>query len=211
MAGNGLKSLATMKHLRLLFCLAALFLAGPRILPAITVVARDFDGLVARADTVFKGTVTAKKSAWTGEGTARHIVTFVTFQVEETYKGAPASAQTLRFLGGTVGDDTLEVPDLPRFEVGQRAVLFVGNNGKQFFPLVGAAQGRFHVVRDAASGQDRIFADDGAPVARTADIGQVDEAGRARPRSNHAPADGAAMTAESFRAEIVGKVAALAH
>ena len=40
----------------------------------------------------------------------------MTFRVEETYKGTPAAEQTLRFLGGTVGDQTMEVPDMPKFE-----------------------------------------------------------------------------------------------
>ena len=175
-----------------------------------TVVTRDFDQLVARADTVFKGTVTGKRSEWTGEGSTRRIVTFVTFQVEETYKGPPAAEQTLRFLGGTVGNDTMDVPEMPRFEPGQKAVLFVVGNGKQFCPLVGVAQGRFHVVKDIDTGREHVLTNDGAPVVTTTEIGQLDAAGVPRLRSGvHTGAQ--AMAAEDFRAAILNKVANLAH
>ena len=175
-----------------------LFLLGTGAAHAITTVPRDFDALVQRADTVFKGTVTDKVSRWTGAAENRHIVTFVTFRVEETYKGASAPEQKLRFLGGTVGDDTLEVPDMPQFEMGQRAVLFVVNNGKQFCPLVGIRQGRFHVVRDEATGRDRVLNDDRTPLRRTADLGQEPHQGSTETQ---------AITAEDFRSEILGKAA----
>lgn len=187
-----------------------LFLADASATYAMTVVARDFDQLVTRADTVFKGTVTAKRSEWTGEGSSRHIVTFVTFQVEETYKGSPITEQTLRFLGGSVGNDTMEVPEMPHFEVGQKAVLFVVGNSKQFCPLVGVAQGRFHVVKDAATGHERVFTDDSLPVVDTAKIGRLDVAGAPLLQS-YAHTSTQAMTAEDFRAEILGKVATLAR
>ena len=187
---------------------ALLLLSGTGAVRAITTIPRDFDQLVARADTVFRGTVTARASRWVGAADTRHIATFVTFQVQETYKGAPSSEQTLRFLGGTVGDDTLEVPDLPRFTVGQTAVLFVVGNGRQFCPLVGVAQGRFHVVKDAATGQERVLTDDRSPVVDTREIGQFDETGVPRLR-RYAAAGTPAMTADAFRAEILGKVAAL--
>ncbi len=202
--------MALIKHFPALVCSAFLLLTSPGAVNALTVIDRDFDGLVARADTVFKGTVTNKSAAWTGEGSTRHIVTFVTFQVEETYKGAPAAEQTLRFLGGTVGDDTLAVPDMPAFEAGQKAVLFVVGNGKQFCPLVGVAQGRFHVVRDEATGRERILTNDGYPVVSTTEIGQRDATGRPR-LQRYAHTDARAMTTEDFRSEILGKVARLPH
>ena len=185
-----------------------LLLANVDATCAMTVIARDFDQLVTRADTVFKGTVTIKRSEWMGEGSTRHIVTLVTLQVEETYKGTPATEQTLRFLGGTVGGDTMAVPEMPQFETGQRAVLFVVGNGRQFCPLVGVSQGRFHVIRDAETSHERIFTNDGFPVVNTTEIGKLDAAGV--PRLKHyAHTNAQAMSSEDFRSEIVGKVAAL--
>lgn len=196
-----------------------LFFAHPESAHALTSVPRDLDQLVARADTVFKGAVTSSTTRWIGQGEQRRIVTFVTFQVAETYKGTPAAEQTLRFLGGTVGDETMTVPDMPQFEVGQGAVLFVVGNNTQFCPLVGITQGRYHVLKEA-SGCERIFTDDFTPVSDTAEIGKVDAEGvpllkrRAQQQGKDAPAADAtadAMMADDFRTAILGKVAALPH
>jgi hypothetical protein len=59
-------------------------------------------------------------------------------------------------LGGTVGGETMEVADAPKFKVGDRDILFVENNGTQFVPLVGIMHGRFHVKKDT-TGQDSRF------------------------------------------------------
>ena len=197
-----------MNRLSIIFCGLFALLVSLSAAEAITTVTRDFDQLVARADTVFKGEVTTKTSQWVGEGPARHIVTFVSFRVEETYKGQAANEQTLRFLGGTVGSETMEVPDMPRFEVGQKTVLFVVGNGKQFCPLVGIAQGRFQVTKESITGEDRVFTNDGSPLVDTKEIGQSDKAGVPRLKRD-APPSAQAMTAEQFRSEILGQVAAL--
>ena len=197
---------------RFLLSVACLLLVvlGAATTQAMTLVARSFDELVARADTVFKGQVAAKTSLWVGDGESRHIATRVTFQVEESYKGDASPEQTLEFVGGTVEGTTLKIPGMPEFEVGQVAMLFVVGNGVQFCPLVGVTQGRFHVVKDAASGTEQVFTDDHLPVANTAALGQFDEAGI--PRLKHLKDNGAQpMTAAAFKAEIIGKVATLAH
>ena len=186
-----------------------LFLAGIDTVPALTVIPRDFDELVARADTVFRGAVADKTSLWVGTGQTRHIATRVTFRVDETYKGDAAARQTLEFVGGTVGDTTLEIPGLPKFEVGQTVVLFVVGNGVQFCPLVSVQQGRFHVVKDRATGSERVFTDDGLPVADTADLGRFDDMG-VPCLKRKAEAGAVGMTADDFKSAILRKVAALA-
>lgn len=143
---------------------------------ALTVLTRDFDALVARAETIFQGTVIAQESLWVGEGSNRHIVTRVTFQVQETYKGVAASSQTLEFMGGTVAGRVMRVPGAPRFITGEQVVLFVVGNGAQMCPLVGAFQGRFLVERDPATAVERVYDHDHRPVVRTEAIGQGAEA-----------------------------------
>ncbi len=188
-----------------LVCLCALLLY-PAATHALTVVPRSFAELVERADTAFKGTVTVVDPQWAGTGAQRHIVTYVTFRVDETYKGNAVGTRTLRFFGGTVDGVTVEVPDMPHFAVGQVAVLFETGNGRLFCPLVGVHQGRFHVNKDTA-GVERITTDDGSPVTSTAEIGQLAADGTPVLRQ-HALAHEAGMTLDSFRAEIYGKVAA---
>jgi hypothetical protein len=53
------------------------------------------------------------------------IVSRVTVNVEETLKGQHADVVALTVEGGTVGDLTLRVSDLPEFRRGERAVLFL--------------------------------------------------------------------------------------
>src|SRR5439155_21956688 len=93
--------------------------------PATTVITPTFDQLVQQAELIFQGTVTNVHSVWEGEGAQRHIDTYATFQSGENVKGNAGSAYTIRILGGTVGDETMEVTDTPKFNVGDRDVLFV--------------------------------------------------------------------------------------
>jgi hypothetical protein len=53
------------------------------------------------------------------------IVSRARIQIEEALKGAPASYLNVEVEGGTVGDLTLQVSDMPRLETGDRAVFFL--------------------------------------------------------------------------------------
>lgn len=55
----------------------------------------------------------------------RLIVSHVTFDVEETIKGRPVAQVVVDVEGGTVNGLTLKVSDMPAFERGHRAVLFL--------------------------------------------------------------------------------------
>ena len=177
-----------------LVSLLSLALSGAR---ATTVIPPTFDELVTKAETIFEGTVTGSRSEWTGEGSNRHIVTYVTFKIEDAIKGAPGSDYTLRMFGGTVDGQTMEVSDAPRFKVGDRDILFVENNGTQFIPLVGIMHGRFHVQTDPNGVTEKIAKDSGAMVADVAKLGQ-DEA---------AAVTGTALTKAQFKAAIRQKLA----
>src|SRR5215467_14816404 len=111
--------------------LLGLALALARI-TATTVIPPTFTQLVEQAEVIFQGTVTKVHSIWSGEGALRHIDTYVTFQVEDSIKGNASSAYTIRMLGGTVGNDTMQVTDTPKFKIGDRDILFVEHNGQQF-------------------------------------------------------------------------------
>jgi hypothetical protein len=52
------------------------------------------------------------------------IVSETEFQVDETLKGAHLPGVTVRLEGGTVGDLTLDVSDMPSMKKGERAVMF---------------------------------------------------------------------------------------
>ena len=187
------------------FCGLFLALAPAR---ATTVIPPTFDELVGQAEVIFQGTVTDVKSQWIGEGSERHIVTYVTFQVEDTVKGEPGTSYTIRMLGGTVDGTTMEVSDAPKFKVGQREILFVEHNGTQFIPLVGIMHGRFHVTKDAATGEDRVLADNGEALTDLANLGK-EEAAEAPHKSGattNAADTAPALGADSFKSAIRAKL-----
>jgi len=164
---------------------------------ATTVIPPTFDQLVNDAEMIFEGTVTGLKSQWTGEGAERHIVTFVTFKIEDSIKGALGAEYTIRMFGGTVDGHTMEATDTPRFKVGDRDILFVEHNGTQFVPLVGIMHGRFHVQQDEASAQESIAKDNGAQLSNTAMLG----------RDELASSTGKALSKAEFKAAIRQKLA----
>jgi hypothetical protein len=145
---------------------------------ATTVIPPSFDDLVGRAEMIFQGTVTEVRSEWTGEGAQRHIMSYVTLKVEEAVKGNPGTSVILRMLGGTVGAETMEVSDAPKFKVGDRDILFVENNGTQFVPLVGIMHGRFRVKKDEA-GRDAVFTNEGSPLTDVTQLGKNEAAASA--------------------------------
>jgi hypothetical protein len=144
-------------------------------LSASTVVPPTFDQLVQQAEVIFQGTVTNVRSIWEGEGAQRHIDTYVTFQVQDNVKGNAGASYTIRMLGGTVGDETMEVTDTPKFSVGDRNILFVEHNYDQFVPLVGISHGRFQVQHDEETGRDVVFNGEGEPIRDLAKVGREQE------------------------------------
>ncbi len=185
-----------MKLLRVLLILSCLALALPAA-RATTVIPPTFDQLVTNAEMIFEGTVTTMRSEWTGQGSERHIVTYVTFKIEDAIKGALGAEYTIRMFGGTVDGQTMEVTDAPRFKAGDRDILFVEHNGTQFIPLVGIMHGRFHVQSDATGANEKIAKDNGAPVANVSKLGQ----------DENAAVSGTALSKAEFKAAIRQKMA----
>jgi hypothetical protein len=184
-------------HSLLLASCALLALASAR---ATTVIPPTFDELVNQAELIFQGTVTDVRSEWIGEGANRHIVSYVTFRIDDQIKGDAGANYTLRMLGGTVGDQTMEVSDSPKFVAGDHDILFVENNGRQFIPLVGIMHGRFHIRHNDQTGADVVLNDRSEPVTDLAKLGK---------ESAGAPSiNGPALQPADFKAAIRAKLAA---
>ena len=83
-----------------------------------------FAEMASEANLIVRGYVADQRAEWiTGEdGTG--ILTVVTFRIERTLKGDARIQIPLEFLGGTIGDTTLELSHVPTFEVGDRACCF---------------------------------------------------------------------------------------
>lgn len=113
---------------------------------------QNFRQMVQDAELIFEGVVTkvAYKNAhpYGSDGPAIPH-TFVTFQIDQAFKGSSEKGNeiTLRFEGGSAGQQqVMFVPNVPLFDVGERNVLFVKNNGAAPCPLVGWDQGRMREV-----------------------------------------------------------------
>jgi hypothetical protein len=116
-----------------------------------TLVERGFEELIQRSGIIFEGEVLSKYSAYASDKKTIH--TFITLSIGEVVKGTiPYRTIELRFVGGTVGDLTVEVPDMPQFEKGDRTILLLKsdfNPTKTFSPVSGFNQGQFLIKSDA--------------------------------------------------------------
>jgi hypothetical protein len=146
----------------------ALFLAPSS--RAMSVVPPTFAELVAEADTVVRGVVTSIRTEEFDSPQGRGVHTLVTLSVERALKGSPGESVTLTLLGGTVGKRTLKVVGMPRFEVGQRQIVFFAHNGSVLCPLIAAGHGRYHVKTDAATQRDYVTRDNLVPLSSTDEI-----------------------------------------
>ncbi|MDR4495190.1 MAG: hypothetical protein R3B74_12345 [Nitrospirales bacterium] len=119
---------------------------------------------VMEAELIFSGTVEKLEyslSQGTADSQGALPYTYVTYRINHIMKGRSTNRDrlTLRFLGGRTPDGRyLEASNMPQFEVNDRDLLFVVNNGGTDCPLVGCQSGRFRVVKKG------VYADDGRPV-----------------------------------------------
>ncbi len=116
----------------------------------------ELDDLAAAAEVVAVGRCVEVRSAWNAEGTLIH--TWATYEVERSVPERPARDRlTLRALGGTVGPITQAVVDGPRFVVGERDLLFLGDSDEPgVYRLLGLTQGKMPLVPHPRTGEDRV-------------------------------------------------------
>jgi hypothetical protein len=121
----------------------ALLAAAPAF--ASTFVAMSADELVSQADAVVVGQVIDRVSAWTESG--RLIYTDNTVAVETVVIGEAAAFVTVRTFGGQVGDVIVEAHGFPKFEDGERVLLFLARDEEVgAIRVLGHQQGQFRVV-----------------------------------------------------------------
>lgn len=189
-------------NLRLLFALVTL--TAP-LLRATSVVPPNFSELVDEADAIYRGHVTDVQSRRVAAPDGGGVIkTFITVAVERVIKGSEVAETKLEFLGGTVGDETLEVGGMPHFAVGDRGIVFVQNNGTQFCPLVRMTHGRYRIERHQATGTDYIARDNRAPLKDVEDVARPMNDG---PTAAAARTDSSgALSPEAFEARLDAQV-----
>jgi hypothetical protein len=156
-----------MRRLFPLSLICTLLFAG--VASSTTVIPPSFDALVSGANTIFVGEVVNTQAIWVATPQGRAIKTLVDFRVEDVWKGSSGAVTRLEFMGGTIGETTMEVIGMPTFSRGQRSVLFVSGE-RAVSPLVGFMHGRLRVERDYA-GVDRVRTHDGRSLGGINEIG----------------------------------------
>lgn len=132
----------------LLFAVAALgcLSAGAAVLIHLT-----FEEMTEQSSAILLGRCVEVRSAWSADHA--EIVTHNVFEVREYYKGNLGSRVTITELGGQVGNLVAEYSGIPRFRVGEEAVLFVWTDPLGVHQVIGLTQGAFRVRRDAKTGE----------------------------------------------------------
>ena len=112
---------------------------------ASTFMAMSQADLVRQADAVVQGEVVGLQSSWAPSG--RIIVTDAIIAVDEVLVGSTASSITVRTFGGKVGDYTVEAHGFPKFQMGERVILFVQVEPEDgTLRVLGYQQGHFRAV-----------------------------------------------------------------
>jgi hypothetical protein len=138
-----------MKKTTLLAASLAATLAGGALLPLSASVARavSFNRKVNDADAIVLGKVIRTRSDY--DPSKRWILTYATFQVEQSLKGQPTSEVTIAVPGGSMNGVRQETVGVPHYEQGDERVVFVKNT--QLGPSVlYFDQGNYNVSRDGA-------------------------------------------------------------
>ena len=119
------------------------------------------------ADAVFAGKVvdiSYRESEPDVDGSSLPF-TYVTYAVDSAWKGVSVGEKfTIMMVGGRLNDGRfLSVSEFPDFQLGDRDVLFVEQNGVAGCPLVGCMDGRFRLV------EGRVYTEGGVGVIQAAD------------------------------------------
>jgi hypothetical protein len=171
---------------RLLAMVAAVIaLASAKPAAATLVMALDLPTLVSRADQISVVDVVSVKASWNAEH--NRILTTVDLAVVDCWKGSAAPKSHVQVVqpGGSLDGLTMRVEGMPPFSPGERTLLFLR------FPhetpgrasIVGMAQGKRPVRREAATGRWMVRAPDraGADFVRTTPASSEVFTARARP------------------------------
>lgn len=190
---------------------------------ATSVLQFSFDELVDHADLIIEGLVVSAESRV--ESPDGQIATYVRIVVQDRIKGPDVGAELeLRFVGGTVAGNTLEVSDMLMPAVGESGIYFVESlRERQVHPLVGWSQGHFLTRNDDQAGRPGVFTPAGRAIVGISHAASVLQPRRVLPGNGVArgvlvddapspspPPSRAAMSVAEFKTEIRASIAALA-
>lgn len=171
---------------------ATVLLAVSALAGASTLLRVSVDELTQRAEFVFEGEVVSVQAQRSG---ARGMIsTFVTFNVIDTIKGsARVESIELKFLGGNLEGERLEVNGSRIPELGERGVYFVESLTQDLInPLLGWSQGQYLIQTE--DGVEQVTSVNARPIVSVA-----------APRSAAAAAPGPATARSAARLRVAAE------
>ena len=145
---------------------ATVLLAVSALAGASTLLRVSVDELTQRAEFVFEGEVVSVQAQRSG---ARGMIsTFVTFNVIDTIKGsASVESIELKYLGGNLEGERLEVNGSRIPELGERGVYFVESLTQDLInPLLGWSQGQYLIQTEG--GVEQVTSVNARPIVSVA-------------------------------------------
>jgi hypothetical protein len=188
----------------ILFIALAAALAIPAA-RALSVIPPTFEQLVSTAEVVVDGEVTGVRSELSSFEGRPLVYTYVSIRVLDALKGTPGETVELRMLGGTVGDVTLQVSGVPKFQVGERNLFFIEGNGVNFCPLVAVPHGFYPIAERESDGAEVVLRSNGQPLEDPAEV--VESLQHGAHATGAKQGFGGAMTVSDFKNRIRAEVA----
>lgn len=144
---------------RKFLALGILVLVMAPVAGATVLLALEVEDLAVMAPVVLVGEVNAVESSWNPQKTKIHTRVLIT-PIEVLKGPADLGTVTVKFLGGKVGDTVASLPGVPRFEVGEKVLLFLEpRKDKDGYLPVGFFQGKYKVFSDPATKKEMLLRD----------------------------------------------------
>ncbi len=155
----------------------------------------ELEHLTDISDLIVQAKVVAVESDW--NSSRSRLRTRVTLEVQKVLHGPPDREKlSIDLPGGYLPEENVRqvIPGIPRFAIGEEAIVFLRNDAGLICPIVGWMQGNFRIVTEPGNGRKMV----------------LDTLGKARrylERKGHAGklrtlAQGQGLTVEEFAATI---------
>ncbi|MFH2009254.1 MAG: hypothetical protein ABI333_21875 [bacterium] len=150
-----------MKGSRLNMGLAVLGLTMAMVLPAAATVVlqMEIEDMIPLTPVVLIGEVNRVEASYNAEKTKIHTRVWIT--PSEILKGSKdLGTVVVKTIGGQVGDTVAHLPGAPRFEQGERVLVFLEprEDGEGYL-TIGFYQGKFKIFKDPKTSQDMLLRD----------------------------------------------------
>ncbi len=142
----------------LLLTAAAMLMLLPRRGEATLLQFLEMEELAEISDLIVVAEVQAVESGW--NESHNNIRTRVTLGVQKVLRGSLEGTELrIELPGGYVPEEDLRqvVPGVPKFTVGEEAVVFLRNDPNLFCPVAGWIQGKFSVITEPETGRKVVL------------------------------------------------------